>query len=386
MAPPSPPPLRAKVLPPPPPAPLQVHQLARAGPSSPGRARPDSHVVPVSPSPSPSTPTHRSTLSVRSAQQNRAPATPRSRTTSVDFGRSDPFGDCDADASHPHTAVPLLPTSSSSSSSRYLNLDKDVPDIPDDEQQLLPSSSSPSASRKRPRRGDAARASDRTRRCARWFLVVVAGAAGVVVLLALLTTDDTRASAKGKVDEAVQAVGGWVGVGTATGPGGSSAAGGGQVAYGRGGDGDEVTLEDGERVVYRNALCALSFPSSCSTGPSQLTSRRPRAAAAPLTQIHTPSRPRRRTTPRPSARSGTMSVCGSAGSTSAGASALPGCFLAKRLWASADGELELLTSRLTRMRPQLAHARALHHATPLRALPRCTKSRRRRVHAERESS
>ncbi|TNY20169.1 glycoside hydrolase superfamily, partial [Rhodotorula diobovata] len=36
--------------------------------------------------------------------------------------------------------------------------------------------------------------------------------------------------------------------------GGSSAAGGGQVAYGRGGDGDEVTLEDGERVVYRNAF------------------------------------------------------------------------------------------------------------------------------------
>ncbi|GAA5946560.1 hypothetical protein JCM3775_002138 [Rhodotorula graminis] len=234
--------------------------------STPPRARPDAHIVPVSPSPSPSTPTHRSTLSTRSTQQPaRVREVPRSRTTSVDYGRSNPFSDFDSPAHDDPHSVPLLPTSTSSRFVR-LNLDKDVPDLPDDEQRLLPDSpSSPSTSssapsRRRPRRGEAVtaagRASDRTRRCARWFLVVVAGAAGVVVLVALLTTEDARASARGKVDEAVQAVGGWVGVGTVAAGSGTSAGGleASEERYDKGADGDEVTLEGGEKVVYRNAF------------------------------------------------------------------------------------------------------------------------------------
>ena len=269
MSAPSPPPLPLKVAPPPPPAPAQAHSEPQPSSSTPARHRPDAHVVPITPSPASSTPTHRSTPASRSTHQpSRQREAPRSRTTSIDYGRSSPFGDFDSPAHDDSHSVPLLPTSTSSRFVR-LNLDKDVPDLPDDEQRLLPSSpSSPSpsssASRRRPRRSGAAAAAaqgrtaqDCTRRCARWFLLVVAGAAGVVVLVALLSTEDARASARGKVDEAVQAVGGWVGVGTVAAGGGTSAEGAVTVVgeNEKGGDGDEVTLQGGEKVVYRNALC-----------------------------------------------------------------------------------------------------------------------------------
>ncbi|BGP44001.1 hypothetical protein JCM10450v2_008217 [Rhodotorula kratochvilovae] len=159
------------------------------------------------------------------------------------------------DSSPAQHTQPLLPTSRSSHPPHpALDLDKDVPDLPDDEQHLLPASpgSTARAPRKRRRRGDADPAEGR-RRAARWVLVVVAGAAGVVVLLALLAPE-TRATARDKVGQAAEAVKGWVSGGAGISAGADPKGKGKEVAYERGGDGDEITLASGETVVYRNAF------------------------------------------------------------------------------------------------------------------------------------
>ncbi|GAA5823216.1 hypothetical protein JCM3770_004326 [Rhodotorula araucariae] len=249
--PPRPPP---KLAPPPPPAPFQIQAAgsSHAAPGTPTRSRPEVHVVPVSPA----TPTHRSTPSSRStphkarAGAGAGPAPPRSssRSTSVDYSHSSAFLNINVDDS-------LLPTTRTQMHVHLdldLDLDKDVPDLPDDEQHLLPASHSslPRTARKRRRRSDAD-PSDRTRRCVRWAAVVVAGAAGIVVLLAIFAPE-TRATARHKVGQAAEAVKGWMGAGAAASavPKGKGK----ESAHERGGDGDEITLANGEKIVYRNAF------------------------------------------------------------------------------------------------------------------------------------